>query len=108
MPEQQIPEGSVVITPTQIYDRIESIRDEVKHLSAVVDPALQQVRTDIAENASRIELIIAERKAADAALDLRVRFLESAGYVTGARMWTALGVLATIVAALVAVYVVIR
>lgn len=73
----EIPHGSVVITPAQMYDEMRAVRDEVKHLSSIVDPALHELRTDVAENSARIETIKAERIAADEKLEIRVRALEN-------------------------------
>lgn len=95
----EIPHGSVVITPSQMYDLMQSTRDEVKHLTAIVDPALAEIRADVARNAERIETVTAERKtaveklhAADEKLDGRVRALENWRWlVMGAA--TALGAL---------------
>lgn len=95
----------MVITPQQSFDMMLAIRDEVKHLSSVVDPALQQIRSDVAANAGRIEVEAEQRKSADEKLDTRVRSQETAGYVTGGRMWASVGVLATVAAAIAAVAV---
>ena len=76
MPDET-PQPAVVITLNQMYDEFRSLRDEVKHLSSVVDPALAQIRSDVQANKSRIEVIVAERKAADEALEIRVRSLEN-------------------------------
>lgn len=105
MTEPQVPEGSVVITPSQIYEKMESIRDEVRHLSSVVDPALNEVRTGIAANATRIEQIRAERVEQFTALELRVRNMETRPVVTPSRMWSAIGILAAVASALVVVAV---
>lgn len=99
--QTQVPEGSVVITPQQSFDMMLAIRDEVKHLSSVVDPAIAQLREGQAENKSRIDLIVAERKAEDEKLSQRIRTLETAGFVSGTRMWTVVAVLATAVVAII-------
>jgi len=72
-----VPEPAVVITLNQMYDEFRGLRDEVKHLSSVVDPALAQVRQDITENKSRIDLLKAERAAEDEKLEQRIRSLEN-------------------------------
>lgn len=100
---EHIPEGSVVITPTQQWEAMQGLRDEVKHLSAVVDPALSQVRVDIARNASRIDVEEIERKSEDAKISDRVHQQETAGYVTSTRMWTVAGVLAGVIVAAITV-----
>lgn len=97
----QVPEGSVVITPQQQFDMLLAIRDEMKHLSSVVDPSLAQLREGQASNAARIELIVAERKAEDEKLGERVHTLETAGFVTATRMWTVVGVLAAAIVAII-------
>lgn len=48
-PAARIPDGSVVITPVQMYERITSTEAKVDHLTAIIDPALQNIRDDVAE-----------------------------------------------------------
>ena len=49
-PQQQfVPDGSVIITPRQMYDQIGALTDEVRGLRATVDPALSEVRADAKE-----------------------------------------------------------
>lgn len=50
-----IPQGSVIITPSDMYKEMQDIGKKVDHLTAVVDPAFAQVRTDVAYNRSEIE-----------------------------------------------------
>lgn len=45
----EIPHGSVVVTPTEMYHELRNMSDELKRLVAVVDPAIAEVRLDIAE-----------------------------------------------------------
>lgn len=59
--EPQIPSGSVIITPEDMWRAIEEIRDTgrrtesaVTELKLVVNPALNDLRSDVDENA-RIE-----------------------------------------------------
>lgn len=98
--EQDIP-GAVVITPQQQFDMMLALRDEVKHLSSVVDPALAQIRIDVAANSGRIDIESEQRKAADEKLGEHVRVLQTAGFVTSTRMWTVVAVLATAVVAII-------
>lgn len=45
----RIPEGSVIITPTEMYSEMRSIGQKIDHLSAVMDPAVTELRGDISE-----------------------------------------------------------
>jgi len=40
IPQSAIPQGSVLITPNEMYREIQAIGKKVDHLSTVVDPAL--------------------------------------------------------------------
>jgi len=44
-----MPPGSVIITPTQMYSEIRVMAGKVDHLAAVLDPALSDIRADVAE-----------------------------------------------------------
>lgn len=44
----EMPPGSVVITPTQMYGEIRIMAGKVDHLAAILDPALSTIREDIA------------------------------------------------------------
>lgn len=65
--------GSVVITPTQMYDEMRAISKSVDHLAAIIDPALAEVRQDVADNRAEIK-----------AHDVRLRGIEG-------RLWFAAG-----------------
>jgi hypothetical protein len=45
----EMPPGSVVITPAQMYAEIRTMAEKVDHLAAVVDPALSTIRDDVSE-----------------------------------------------------------
>jgi hypothetical protein len=53
-PSMRIPDGSVVITPTQMYQEIRETHDLVKDVAAKLDPALTEIRNDIADHEGRI------------------------------------------------------
>lgn len=72
----EIPAGSVVITPVEMYTELRDVHDEIKRLATLIDPALAEVRADITENKNRVE-----------AHDLRLRAVEL-------RVWFAAGVAA--------------
>lgn len=42
-----IPDGSVVITPRQMYDELQATRKAVEKLTNTVDPALTDLRDDV-------------------------------------------------------------
>lgn len=46
---QKIPDGSVVITPTEMYAEIRTMHDEVRGVAAMLDPAISEIRTDITD-----------------------------------------------------------
>jgi hypothetical protein len=52
-----IPDGSVIITPTQMYQQIGELAIAVRDLKSVVDPAITDVRHDVADHESRIRVI---------------------------------------------------
>lgn len=49
MTDPTIPQGSVVIPPIEMYKEIQDIGKKVDHLTSVVDPAIADIRNDIAE-----------------------------------------------------------
>jgi hypothetical protein len=65
-PSPVLPEGSVVITPNEMYREMQDIGRKVDHITAVIDPALATVQEGVSANRERI-----------AALDGRVRALEN-------------------------------
>ena len=73
-----IPHGSVVITPYQMYEEMRGVRDEVKHLASILDPALAEVRADVRENKAELK-----------AHDTRLRHVEQ-------RLWFAAGAAAAV------------
>lgn len=76
--------GSVVITPTELYQEMRHIGDEVKRIGTLIDPALAEVRADIGDNRSRIEALTMETRAEVKALDTRMHGIN-------ARLWFAAG-----------------
>lgn len=53
----QIPDGSVIVTPTQMYSEIQAANSKIDHLTAILDPAVQDMRHDIADHESRIRTL---------------------------------------------------
>lgn len=53
----QIPDGSVIITPTQMYSEIQSANAKIDHLTAIIDPAMQDMRHDVADHETRIRTL---------------------------------------------------
>jgi phage shock protein A len=52
-PQPIIPEGSVIITPGQMYSEMQQMRSAVEKLANTVDPALANVRRDLADLVAR-------------------------------------------------------
>lgn len=50
-----IPQGSVIITPTDMYREMQEIGKKVDHLASVVDPAIAQLRETATENRAMIK-----------------------------------------------------
>jgi len=46
--ESTMPPGSVIITPSQMYAEIRVMSGKVDHLASVIDPALSNLREDVA------------------------------------------------------------
>jgi len=63
---EQVPPGSAIITPNQMLAELHEVGRKVDRLTAVIDPALAQLRADQAETDKRAVL-----------LDARVRVLEN-------------------------------
>lgn len=55
MTEMSVPPGSVIITPYQMYEEIRSLNNEVRHVATLIDPALAELRGDVADNKSDIK-----------------------------------------------------
>lgn len=103
----EIPHGSVVITPTEMYTEMRAVRDEVRHLVAIVDPALTEVRTDLVEVKAQHEKDFLESKLHREKLDGRIRDLETRPVVTPRSMWAGATVLIAAFAALASVAIAI-
>lgn len=52
-----IPEGSVVITPTEMYRELRDTHDEVKALSASVNDLSESLRNIVGDHESRIRAL---------------------------------------------------
>lgn len=53
-PVMPIPDGSVVITPTQMYQQIGDLASAVRDLKGAVDPAVSELRHDLGDHETRI------------------------------------------------------
>jgi hypothetical protein len=53
-PGAGLPEGSVIITPNEMYREMQDIGRKVDHISAVIDPTLTAVQEGQASNRERI------------------------------------------------------
>jgi tetrahydromethanopterin S-methyltransferase subunit B len=51
---QMLPEGSVVITPNEMYREMQDIGRKVDHLTAAIDPSLATLQANAAANRERI------------------------------------------------------
>jgi hypothetical protein len=53
---EQVPimPGSVVITPTKMYEEMQAIARKVDHVATILDPTLEQLRTGIDANRDRL------------------------------------------------------
>lgn len=65
-----VPEGSVIITPTQMYEEIQLMRRDVQTLTALVDPAMSDVRAEVKALKAEIESLKNWRAAIAGALTL--------------------------------------
>lgn len=50
----QIPDGSVIVTPTEMYAEIRAANQKIDHLATLLDPAVQDIRHDVADHETRI------------------------------------------------------
>lgn len=94
-----IPDGSVVITPAQMFAQIGDLTEAVRDLKATVDPAINDMRHDVADHEARIRTV---ESYGLADVPARVAVLEQRKHVTpAALLWAfgtaiaALGVLVT-------------
>lgn len=62
--EEEVLKASAIITPNMMYASITELSSKVQHLTSVMDPALSEIRTDIADvradiakNEGRIEVL---------------------------------------------------
>ena len=53
----QIPDGSVVVTPTDMYREIRDMHDELRALNSSINPALQEIRGDVEDHETRIRTL---------------------------------------------------
>jgi len=57
MPEptmHAVPEGAVIITPAQMYNEIQETRRSVDRLTSTIDPAMLDMRHDLADFGARL------------------------------------------------------
>lgn len=52
-----IPDGSVVITPGQMYTELQAMRKSVDNLATTVDPALNEIRRDVSDHETRMRIV---------------------------------------------------
>lgn len=52
-----IPDGSVIITPTQMYTEIQAANAKIDHLTAILDPAVRDMQSDISDHETRIRTL---------------------------------------------------
>lgn len=57
MPENVIPPGSVVITPSDMYAKIVETHEAVQELKLVFSPALSQVQDSVTKLSNRVSLL---------------------------------------------------
>lgn len=93
---QQIPDGSVVITPVQMYDEQRKTHEAVIDLTSTVKAMADSVRQERIDTARDI----ADHEA-------RLRVVEQRKSVPPAALWTALGVAVAAIAALATVLAVV-
>ena len=68
-----LPAGSVIITPTKMYEEMQDIGKKVDHLASVIDPAIHNIREDIREGKEDRAMMKADNKI----LEVRIRALEN-------------------------------
>lgn len=76
-PDVHLPQGSVVITPNEMYREMQDISRKVDHLTSVLDPWQAEVRSDIGDTKTQLAEMVAERKAEVRELRQRVGSLEN-------------------------------
>lgn len=91
---EEIPPGSVYITPKQMWEAVEEIRKSVDRLTAIVDPSLQDLRANIAA-------LTAKHDREVTALDVRTVALEKQAWSSKWVPALISGVLCSSVAAIV-------
>lgn len=72
-----LPDGSVVITPNEMYREMQEIAKKVDHVATILDPAVAQIRVELTESKERVAALASERELVTNALDSRVRALEN-------------------------------
>lgn len=73
------PVGAAVVTPREMLDRIDRIGASVDRLSGIVDPALSDIRHDIADHETRIRML-EQKPEPPTDHEERIRALEKAQY----------------------------
>ena len=90
MPDQStagLPAGAVIITTTEMYRELRTVAEKVTHLADLVDPALTNLRTEIAGVKSDAESAARAIALVQTDHETRMRVLER-------RMWIAAGIAA--------------
>lgn len=94
-----IPDGSVVITPTQMYGQIVDLTDAVRELKGVVDPAISDVRKDLTDHETRLRRL---ESYGPADMPVRVAALEARKFVPPTALWSAFALALTALSVLAA------
>lgn len=71
-----VPDGSVIVTPAQMFAELREMHDEIRQLRNVVDPAIRDLNTDILDHEQRIRVIEAKPDVTDD-VEQRIRSLEA-------------------------------
>lgn len=88
------PDGSVIITPRQMYDELLATRQAVERLTNTVDPAIADIRADQAQTRTDVDTLYTSRNT----LDRRVTIIETKLNAA----WAAIGLLLAACGVLVA------
>jgi hypothetical protein len=52
-----IPDGSAITTPNQMLDKIDTLTGEVRAMRSEINPALSDVRHDLADHETRLRVV---------------------------------------------------
>ena len=56
-----IPDGSVIVTPAQMFAEMRDMHDEIKSLRSEVSPVLTDIRSDVQDHEGRLRVLEANR-----------------------------------------------